>query len=154
MDPLLSGSELVLVAQVPKSRWGQVQFNLEVGPRFFRVAPGRTLTVSLERVSANGTIGTEVSRRLVFSSSNRNYKLEFDFGEVEGYPEDGPPLLLVLELDVRRFRYFTLVPGDPGYAPVMALNQALPRVGRGHRRVVTTLDEVELRWPACPLRAP
>jgi hypothetical protein len=151
---LVSGSELVLVAQVPRAgeRWHQVHFNVAVGERFFRIRPGENLLITIERVGSAGQIADRKSTPLVFSERNRNYRLEFDFGDVEHYPDDGPPLLVVLELGVRHFRYVALFPWSNGYSEMAALNAALPSVGRGLNRVLTTLDEVELRWPGCPLR--
>jgi hypothetical protein len=108
--------------------------------------------VSLERMAPNRTVAFRSSRPLVFADRNRNPKVEFDFAGRTEYPDDGVPILVVLELDVRRFRYVPLMPGQPGYEEMLALNLALPSVGRGHRRGITTLDEVELRWPGCPLR--
>jgi hypothetical protein len=150
----LSGAEFVLVAQVPKAgrRWHQVHFNRDVAARFFRLDPGEERKAAIEGVDANGQVVSHDERPLVFSQINRNIRIEFDFA-VQDYPKGGIPILLVLELDIRRFRYLLLCPGDPGYAEVSRLNASLPTVGHGHRRVITNLDEVELRWPGCPLRA-
>lgn len=152
---LLSGSELVLVAQVPRAgdRWHQVHFNVLVGERFFRVRPGESYPVTLEQTGFDGRLLSRKTTPLVFSEKNRNYRLEFDFGSVEKYPGQGPPILVVLELSLRIFRYVALFPGNGGYDEMAALNAALDSVGRGVRRVFTTLDEVELRWPQCPLRS-
>jgi hypothetical protein len=150
---LLAGTELVLVAQVPKAgdRWHQVHFNIDVASRFLRVTPGGDLMVSLERVDWAGRVVARSARPLVFAERNRNCKVEFDFGGVVDYPSGGPPLLVVLELDVRQFRYLSLLPGSSGYDEMLRLTNDLPSVGRGKRRAITTLDEVRLRWPACPL---
>jgi hypothetical protein len=159
MDSLeqpLDGSESVLVAQVPKAggRWHQVHFNRDVMWEFFRLSRGDTRRVTLERVDSQGLLHEPVPRRLVLSETNLNPKIEFDFGAVREYPADGVPLLLVLELDLRTFRYQALMPGDPGYDAMLQLNHELPSIGRGLSRGKTTLDEVELRWPGCKLRAP
>jgi hypothetical protein len=97
-------------------------------------------------------VSDPVTRPLVFSQRNRNYKIEFDFGDVKDYPSAGPPLLLILEVDVRTYRYQLVLPGDKGYEEMFVLNASLPSVGRGLRRVITNLDEAELRWPGCRLR--
>jgi hypothetical protein len=125
---------------------------MAVGDQFFRMRPGEEKTITLERVMPDGSLAPSSAKPLVFPESNRNYRVEFDFGDVANYPAQGPPLLLVLELDIRRFRYVALMPDEPGYAEMDNLNEMLPRIGRGARRVITTLDEVELRWPECPLR--
>lgn len=155
-DTPLSGAELVLIAQVPKAggRWHQVHFNTDVGRQFFRLNEGEERSVSMERVDAHGHVGPPVTRALVFSHTNRNYRIEFDFDPVIDYPDAGRPLVLVLELSLRRFRYLLLMPGHPGHEEMRLLNENQPSIGRGVQRVVTTLDEVELRWPGCPLQRP
>lgn len=152
----LTGSELVLLAQVPKAggRWKQVHFNIDISEQFFRMSPGDNRRVTLERVDSHGCLHEAVARPLVMSEVNKNCKIEFDFGSLRDYPTSGVPLLLVLELDVRTFRYLLLTPGDTGYEPMMQLNHELPSIGRGLPRAISNLDEVELRWPRCPLRAP
>lgn len=148
----LTGAELVLVAQVPGAgdRWHQVHLNAALVEQFFRLGEGHR-AVRMQRVDSLGRVSDPVTRPLVFSQRNKNYKIEFDFGDVTEYPS-APPLLLVLEVDVRAYRYQLLLPGQGGYEEMSALNVSLPSVGRGLRRVITNLDEVELRWPGCRLR--
>lgn len=149
----LTGAEYVLIAQVPKAgeRWHQIHFNIDVGKEFFRVAVGETHAMEFEWIDQSGASRAHMTRPLVFSSSNRNYRVEFDIDPDE-YPSTGRPLLLILEVGLRRFRYMLLMPDDDGYDEMNRLNEKLPSIGRGVRRVITNLDEVELAWPACPLR--
>jgi hypothetical protein len=151
--PLLTGTEPVLVAQVPKAggRWHQVHFNMDVGRRFFRVEEGEDKSVNVERVSSSGKVLGSDTRRLVLGV-NRNYRLEFDFSPAEKYPSGSRPLLVIVEVGLRRFRYVTLMPGEPGHQEMLRITENLDSIGGGLPRVMTTLDEVELRWPACPLR--
>lgn len=154
----LQGNELVLIAEVPKAggRWHQVHMNREVMHRFFRLDPGVDAEADFERIDGEGRYRGTRTRRLVYSaSSNRNPKIEFDLPPVEYPGEAERPILLVLEMDVRRFRYLLLMPADPGYREMLDLNRALLPVGtHPMRRVLSTLDEVEMRWPECPLREP
>jgi hypothetical protein len=155
-SPFLDGSELVLVAQIPKAgdRWHQVHLNAEVVRRFFRLAAGTSIDAEFERVARDRTSRGTQRRPVVFSERNKNFKIEFDLSDAPDYP-DKPPVLLILELALRRFRYLLLMPGDPGFDEVEhLLNESLEKIGRGHRRGVTTLAEVELRLPDCPLRTP
>src|SRR3954470_867608 len=101
----LDGSELVLIARVPKAggRWKQVHFNIDIAERFFRVSPEEDRRVTLERVDRHGQLHDAISRPLVMSEINKNCKIEFDFGDLKDYPSTGVPLLLVLELDLRTF---------------------------------------------------
>ncbi len=160
-DHPLAGSELVLVARVPKagSRWTQVHFNKDVIKQFFSLNEGDDRTVTFERIDGDGSRQDQVARHLVLSGVNLNPKIELDFGMKEGkrpeYPEGGQtPILVALELDPRSFRYQTLMPGQLGHEPMYRLTEQLPSVGRGLPRVLTTLDEVELRWSQCRLRTP
>jgi len=157
----LGGTELVLVARVPKagSRWTQVHFNKDLTKQFFRLEEGDERTLTFERIDGEGYRQDQVARPLVLSGINRNSKIELDFGIKEGrrpdYPEDGEtPIVVILELDTRTFRYQTLMPGQQGHDAMYTLTEQLPSVGRGLPRVLTTLDEVELRWPNCRLRTP
>jgi hypothetical protein len=154
---LLTGNEPVLVALVPKAsgRWHQTHWNAEVMRRFFRMqAVVGSASAIFERVSRKGRYGGQRKRPLVYSDTNKNLKIEFDLPDAEDYPPNGPPILLVLELGLRHFRYQLLMPDDDGYDEMYDLNQSLVSMGKGHRRGMTTLDEVELRWPECPLRYP
>lgn len=127
--------------------------NAEIMRRFFRLQREAVVEATFERIGRDGQYHGFQTRPLVFSEINKNFKIEFDFRDAPDYP-DRPPLLLVLEIELRRFRYLLLMPGDPGYAEMERLNASLEAVGRGHRRVITNLSEIELRWPSCPLRGP
>lgn len=155
MSVMLSGQELVLVACIPRagSRWQQVHFNQRVTEEFFRLRIGDSRSAVLERVDTSGYAAGRVKRPLVYSTSNKNCKIEFDFPG-KAYPVDGIPLLLVAELGVRFFRYRALFPDEAGYQEMWQLTGELPSVGRGLPRVITSLDEIELRWPEAHLRAP
>lgn len=115
--PVLSGSEFVLVALVPRAgdRWKQVHIDRDLRARFFRVAPGQSIKVRLHRIDLQGAVVSSVERPLVFSEHNRKYKLEVSFGDVAAYPDAGAPILVVLETNLREFRYIDLLPGSPGY---------------------------------------
>ena len=149
---LLSGSELVLLAEVPRAgdRWHQVHFNRDVAEQFFRLTPGDERLVTLERIGSDGKIAHRTSRPLVYSEANANSKIEFELG-TPNYPDDGVPLLLLLEIEVRHVRFVLLLPGQTGFSEMEALNRSGTKVGRGLHRSITTLDEVLLRWPGCPL---
>ena len=150
---LLTGTEGVLVAQVPKAgrRWTQGHFNMDVGRLFFRVEGGEEKTISVERIDLGGKVIGRYERRLVLGP-NRNYRIEFAFDPVADYPAVGRPVLVIVEMGLRTFRYVALLPGEPGHDEMTRLTEEVASVGSGVPRVITTLDEVELRWDACPLR--
>lgn len=158
----LVGNELTLVARVPKAgrdraRWTQVHFNRAVAEQFFRITPGDRRLLTLERIGKNGEYAGRKSRPLVYSaSSNRNCKVELEFSPAknEDYDPSKRPLVVMTEIDVRTFRYRSLMPGWPGYEEMAEFNLSQPQVGRGDPRVISTLDEVEMRWPQVGLRNP
>jgi hypothetical protein len=76
-----------------------------------------------------------------------------DFGKRMEYPSaPDRPIVVVVEADFLIYRYRTLMPGDAGHSEMEALLAAGPSVGRGVRRRIVTLDEVETFRPRAALR--
>ncbi|WP_433600723.1 hypothetical protein ACQPXH_02480 [Nocardia sp. CA-135953] len=158
---LLTGTELALIGFVGKAnnsaglpRWQQVHFNQDVARQFFSLEPGDDRSITLEKLSAAGFVVERVSKRLVFSESNKNPKIEFRFGPRDMmYPPDPQrPLLVVVEASYLTYRYRTLMPEDAGHAEIERLLLAGPSLGRGLHRRIVTLDDVEASWPQAALR--
>jgi hypothetical protein len=152
---LLTGTEMCLVAEVPGAgdRWQQVHFNKDVARQFFNLEPGMDRSITIERVSAAGRVVERTARQLVFPESNRNSRIELFFGPRAEYPPaPDRPLVAVVEAEYLTYRYRTLMPGDTGYEPVLRLLAAGPSIGRGVRRRIVTLDELEAYWPQARLR--
>ncbi len=152
---LLTGTEPALVAEVPGAggRWAQVHFNLDVMRRFFHLEPGKPKSVTLERIAPNGTVQSRTLRQLVFSTENSNAKLEFDFSPLPTYPGSATkPILVVVEATRLTFRFRLVMPTDPGYQQLTSLLGAGPSVGKGVRRRLVSLDEVEAFWLQVGLR--
>lgn len=153
---LLTGTDTCLVAEVPGvpggGRWAQVSFNFDIARRFFSLEPGMDRSITLERISDQGRVEQRTSRRLVSSIVNRNARIEFSFGPVTDYPADGRALLVAVESSYLTYRYRTIVPGDSGHEEVLKLLSAGPSIGRGLRRRLVTLDELEQYWTHSGLR--
>lgn len=152
---LLTGTEPALVAEVPGAgrRWAQVHFNLDVMRRFFHLEPGKPKSVTLERINSGGFLQSRSARQLVFSTENSNAKLEFDFSPLPAYPgRSAKPILIVVEASYLTFRFRMVMPGDGGYQQLMSLLSAGPSIGKGVRRRLVSLDEVEAFWPQVGLR--
>lgn len=155
MPDLLTGTELCLVAEVPGagSRWKQVHFNVEIARKFFNLEPGSDRSITLEHLSVGGRVISRSSRQLIIPDSNKNSRIEFSFGEVSEYPTPpNRPLVVVVESNYLTYRYRTLMPDSSGYESVVRLLDAGPSIGKGVRRRIVTLDEVELYWPQAALR--
>ncbi len=152
---LLTGTEMCLVAEVPGAgdRWQQVHFNKDIARQFFNLEPGMNRSITLERITATGRVAYRSSRQLVMPESNRNSRIEFFFGSQVEYPQPPDrPLVVVVEAAYLTYRYRTLMPSDSGYDGVKTLLRAGPSIGRGVRRRIVTLDEVESYWPHAALR--
>ena len=142
-----------LVAQVPRAgeRWHQIHFNRQVVEQFFRVKRHAAQRVYLMECGQDGSFGEQEVRPCVYSEANRNHKIEIASHRGEPYPEQGPPVAVYRELQVRSFVYMLLMPGDSGYSEMLNLNERLPRVGQGVRRCITESARIRDAWPDCPL---
>lgn len=152
---LLTGTEPSLVAEVPGAggRWAQVHFNLDVMRRFFHLEPGNPKSITLERIAPDGSIQGRSARQLVFSTENSNAKLEFDFSPLPAYPGSASkPIVVAVEAVYLTFRYKLVMPDAVGYEQLTSLLAAGPSVGKGVRRRLVSLDEVEAFWPQAGLR--
>ncbi len=142
----------ILIAQVPKAggRWSQIHFNADVVREYFRLVDLGTQRVYLSQVGSNVGRSDEEARPLIYSSTNKNPKIEFAAASGRGYPAS-PPVLVLRERRIRAFDYMLLFPGDDGYDKAIGLTTTLPSVGRGMPRVITDMNTLQGAWAACPL---
>ena len=144
----------VLLAQVPSAggRWAQVHFNAHVIHSYFRLNRLDTERVYLTRVLDDAARADMEVRRCVFSAgSNRNHKIEIAAAKNRDYPDDGRPILIFGERQLRTYDYVLLLPGDNGYGSILDLSNRLPSLGQGLPRPVTDMAELARAWPGCPL---
>lgn len=143
----------ILIAEVPRAgtRWHQVHFNLDVNKQFFRVRPNSSERAYLFEKISPTQIGPEEVRPVVFSSSNRNIRIEFAPRRNEPYPLDGRPTLIIKEVGTRIFYYVLLIPGEDGYREMVNFLDTHQSIGKGLRRSITTYDELMVVWKTCPL---
>jgi len=151
--PPPSGNSQALVACVPRGggRWHQVHFNKDVIKRFFQVKANSPQRVFLSNKGAGAQNAEQEVRPCIYSKVNKNYKLELAAGREKLYPRNGVPVVVFVKVQTRTFQYLMLFPGDPGFAEMYDLTQTLPNLGRGHRRVITTAENLRRVWPECPL---
>lgn len=144
----------ILISQVPAAggRWAQVHFNGDVISNYFRVTDRGKQRVYLTHIDAAGLRSEEQEvRPVVYSQTNKNHKIEIAAAKGQAYPTGKPPLLLLRERQVRSFDYMLLMPGDAGYAQLNRLVTTMPSLGKGLKRVITSLAQLAAAWPACPL---
>lgn len=149
----VSGFDRVLVARVPAAggRWAQVHLNADVVRDYFRVTDQTTQRLYLTQVTANGDRSDVEVRPCVFSETNRNHKVEIRAASGQEYPENGRPLLVFRERQLRTFDYMLVMPEEDGYGPLMELTERQPSIGRGFRRVITDMNTLAEYWPDCAL---
>ena len=145
----------ILIARVPAAggRWAQVHFNVDVVREFFKITNHQIHRVCLTHVEPNGVRGEIEVRPCVFSDTNRNHKIEIRAARGKQYPDDGLPLLIFRERQLRAFDYMLIMPGESGYSSLMELTERLPSVGKGFRRIITDMDVLAGTWPESPLIA-
>lgn len=142
-----------LIAQVPEAggRWSQAHFNAAVIDKFFRITDREKQRVFLTQVDQSCQRSEEEVRKVIYSTSNKNYKIELRAAKHLEYPEESAPVVVMRERQVRAFDYMLLMPGDPGYDKMLDLTTTLPKVGKGHPRIITDRATVAASWPNCPL---
>lgn len=143
----------VLIAEVPKAgaRWNQIHFTRDVVREFFRVKPNSSQRVYLIKCNSDGTLGEQEVRPCIYSESNKNLKIEVAIRQGEPYPDYGRPVVVFRELQARVFAYMLLMPGDVGYEQMVAQLAVKPSVGRGVRRTIGNLRDIEEVWDNSPL---
>ena len=146
-------TDRLLIAEVPKAgdRWNQVHFNLQVIDEFFRVKQNTSQRVYLHECRQDRTFGEQEVRPCVYSESNKNSKIEIASHHGMPYPNEGRPIAVFRELQTRSFAYMLLMPGYTGYDKMLELNEKLPLVGEGLRRVYAKSADIASIWPDCPL---
>jgi hypothetical protein len=149
-------ADRILVAQLPKAggdygRWSQAHFNKDIIDQFFHAQPDSTQRVYLTARRLDGSIMPQEVRRVIYSHSNKNMKIELGARKGEAYPAAGPPVAVFREIQARTFQYMILMPSETGYRQMFRLTQNLPSVGRGLPRVLTDVATVRTAWPGCPL---
>jgi hypothetical protein len=133
-------------------RWPQWELNSDVLNDFFGVTTSGSV-VRREAVNRAGTLGPVAGTPLVIARG-RNRRLEFP--EPDGRPDPTPDAALLVVVDRRPapFRYAVLLPSDPEYPAVEALNRTSPAVGQfvpSTKRVVVPYSMLTSVWPGCPL---
>jgi len=152
-------ADRMLIAQLPRGggeygRWWQGHFNKNVIEQFFQAEPHSAQRVFLTARRPDGSLLPQEVRRVIYSQSNKNLKIELGARKGEAYPANGPPIAVFREIQVRTFQYMILMPREDGYRQMLRLTQTLPSVGRGLPRVLTDVSTVRTAWPGCPLVPP
>jgi hypothetical protein len=149
----LAENSRVLIAQVPAAggRWRQIHYNAAVIEQFFQAQANSNQRIFLKEVRLDGTLGSDEVRPVVYSSSNKNYKIEVSSHLDSDYPNEGKPIIVLREVGVRNFLYMLIMPDEPPYNAFVAFLDENPSVGKGLKRVITDAEHLKNVWDNCPL---
>lgn len=143
----------VLIAQIPKAggRWKQVHYNKDVVKKFFQVSNDSHQRVFLKEFKPDGSEGDFEIRPVVYSSSNKNFKIEINPSTDYSYPNSYPPIIVLRKVGTRIFLYTLLFPENPHFESVRKFLESKKSIGKGVRRAIINGDDVLKIWPDCPL---
>jgi HKD family nuclease len=153
--PLTPPGLSVLIARLAfggARRWPQWELNKDVLTQFFGVSKHGD-PIQRQAVNQAGKLQPPTSTPLIIAKG-KNRRLEFQEPDGRSDPSPLESLLVVVDRRPNPFRYAVLMPGDPPYAVVDALNRSAPALGQhvpATRRVVVTHADLLKAWPSCPL---
>lgn len=149
----LGENSRILIAQVPAAgtRWRQIHYNAAVIEQFFQAQANSNQRIFLKEVRLDGSLGADEVRPVVYSSANKNYKIEVSSRLSSDYPDEGKPIIVLREVGVRNFLYMLILPEDAPYNDLENFLENNPSVGKGVRRVITDSENLRKIWNNCPL---
>lgn len=149
----LTENSRILIAQVPAAggRWRQIHYNAAVIQQFFQAQPDSHQRIFLKEVHLDGTVGNDEVRPVVYSASNKNYKIEVSARLGLLYPNNGTPIIILREVGVRNFLYMLILPQDAPYNELKKFLDENETVGRGLKRVITDSVHLKAIWQNSPL---
>ncbi len=136
-------------------RTSQVHFSRRIAEKFFGLRPEDANTIDVQEMQPGEPPGRlETDRPLVFSTRNRNSRIEME-GLKKRLPSDYPKgwyaVLVVQRVEPRRYRYMALVPGDDGYAELREHLEHVQRQGQAFPEDIMTVDRLLEIWPSYPI---
>jgi hypothetical protein len=150
----LTQNSRVLIAEVPKagSRWKQIHYNKDIIDQFFHAQSDSYQRIFLKEVRIDGTLGPDEVRPVVYSASNKNFKIEVNsLRTALPYPQNGPPIIVLREVGIRNFLYMLVMPNDAAYDDLADFLHNNPTIGKGLRRTITDSAHLKNVWQDCPL---
>ncbi|MFC1942530.1 phospholipase D family protein [Chloroflexota bacterium] len=154
---LLQGNPRILLRYIAGAggRTSQVHFSRRIVEEFFSLRPGDVRTITIQMVQPGHSAGRlEVNRRLVFSETNRNPKIEMA-GVRDLLPQDYPSgwyaIILIQEIERDRYRYMVLLPADSGYDEVHDYLDQIPRRGLAMQESIINLSGMLDIWSDYPV---
>jgi len=152
----VQGNPRILIRYIAGAggRTSQVHFSRRIVEEYFGLRPGDDRTISVQMVQPAQVPGrVETSRRLVFSHTNRNPKIEMSGVRDHlppNYPTEWYAIILIQEVERDRYRYMILLPTDAGYEEVNNYLSQVPRHGLSFQEDIVYLDRMLEIWPNYP----
>jgi hypothetical protein len=145
----------VFVAEISKTRGtSQANFHREYYEGYFGAVVGSKTEVRLQQVRSDGSL-LPIERRETVEVASRNYRLELDGLRGRAYPSGNQtPIVVFVQRSGKLFYYQALWPSDKGYRQLVAYLDTAEGVRRGRARMRqrrTTIEQLEVAWPDCPV---
>lgn len=149
----LKDNSRVLLAYVPSAgnRWKQIHYNQAVISDFFQASPNSHQRVFLKEVKLDGTLGIEEVRPVIYSTSNKNYKIEISGRPDATYSAERKPIIVLREIGVRNFIYSLILPIDRMYDAIDNYMQQNDGLGKGLKRMIIPSSTLKRIWPSSVL---
>lgn len=148
---LMAPTAVVLVAELPKNRPGQVNFHLDDYVNYFGVREGVGRLVIFRHVNADGTMDEYERNRPPVTVKSRNFRFELAATSGIPYPNNGRPIGVFVRVATRTFFYRYLLPDDSEHPTVTALLQRHVGLAAHQMRTVRmTVAELRQEWPNSP----
>jgi HKD family nuclease len=152
LEPL-SISPKILVRYIPKAgnRVSQVHFTKKIAEQFFSLPVDKGGLVHLQQVQPNHVPSNIEERQLVYSTVNKNPKIELQGAKIleKNYPAKGRPIVIFERVDPTFYRYMLLMPKENGYKELSRQLDSQPQE-RSLASWITDLDYLVNVWREYP----
>ena len=150
-----SSAERVLVRFIPLAgnRTSQMHFTKDIVEKFFGFHVTEPKTIKLQEVSPLGELSGIESRLLVYSTVNRNPKVEINGVKrltTSDFVNNIHPILVMEAIGDLSYRYLILKVGEPGYDNLSRRLEMKPSIGNALKYWITDVRTLLHVWGEYP----
>ena len=147
----ISQERTILVRYVPRAgdRTSQMHLTKEIAKQFFEMSSNLGGRIALHQVRPGEMLGSPEDRKLVYSNTNKNFKIEI--GGLSGveYDLEHRPVVVIERIGPCTYRYVVLLFGNDGYNDLATTLDSLPR-SRSLPYWITDVDSLLGVWSEYP----
>lgn len=142
--------------ELSKNRISKGSYQADVGKiayeDFFSGSIDEEVFLDIETIRPDGVSAGTRERKLVYSSTSKNYRVEIAFPGT--YPAEAPPIVVFGRKDASSYAAMLLRPSDAAHAEASKVLEAhkLPGTRKGSmRRAFVSEKQLRNGWPKCPM---